>query len=70
MIFLAPFLVKMALEFGPAEVCSLMLVSCSSPGSTRFQKAGSRASPLSPVFGLLSWHRRSRHQDPASRVSR
>src|ERR1700723_1992479 len=26
MIFLAPFLVKMALEFGPAEVCSLMLV--------------------------------------------
>jgi len=26
MIFLAPFLVSVALKFGPAEVCTLMLV--------------------------------------------
>ena len=35
MIFLAPFLVKVALEFGPAEVCSLMLVGLLA-GSTLF----------------------------------
>jgi putative tricarboxylic transport membrane protein len=51
MIFLAPFLVKMALEFGPAEVCSLMLVGLIA-GSTL-----AKGSPLKgiamTVFGLL-----------------
>jgi TctA family transporter len=51
MIFLAPFLVKMALEFGPAEVCSLMLVGLLA-GSTL-----AKGSPLKgiamTVFGLL-----------------
>src|ERR1700743_1835607 len=51
MVFLAPFLVKMALEFGPAEVCSLMLVGLIA-GSTL-----AKGSPLKGVgrvvFGLL-----------------
>src|SRR6201985_421422 len=51
MIFLAPILVKVALEFGPAEVCSLMLVGLIA-GSTL-----AKGSPLKgiamTVFGLL-----------------
>ena len=51
MIFLAPFLVKVALEFGPAEVCSLMLVGLLA-GSTL-----AKGSPLKgvamTVLGLL-----------------
>src|SRR6266700_6292691 len=51
MIFLAPFLVQMALKFGPAEVCSLMLVGLLA-GSTL-----AKGSPLKgiamTVFGLL-----------------
>jgi len=51
MIFLAPFLVKVALQFGPAEVCSLMLVGLLA-GSTL-----ARGSPLKgiamTVLGLL-----------------
>jgi TctA family transporter len=51
MIFLAPVLVKVALEFGPAEVCSLMLLGLLA-GSTL-----ARGSPLKGVamtiFGLL-----------------
>jgi putative tricarboxylic transport membrane protein len=43
MIFLAPFLVKMALEFGPAEVCSLMLVGL---------LAGSTLAKGSPLKGI------------------
>src|SRR5580700_3459614 len=52
MIFLAPFLVKMALEFGPAEVCSLMLLGLLA-GSTL-----ARGSPLKgvamTVLGLMA----------------
>src|SRR5450432_449914 len=51
MTFLAPVLVQMALKFGPAEVCSLMLVGLLA-GSTL-----ARGSPLKgiamTVFGLL-----------------
>ena len=51
MIFLAPFLVRVALQFGPAEVCSLMLVGLLA-GSTL-----AKGSPLKgvamTVFGLL-----------------
>ena len=51
MIFLAPILVKAALQFGPAEVCSLMLVGLLA-GSTL-----AKGSPLKGVamtlFGLL-----------------
>jgi TctA family transporter len=51
MIFLAPFLVKVALQFGPAEVCSLMLVGLLA-GSTL-----AKGSPLKgvamTVLGLL-----------------
>src|SRR3954451_10206621 len=43
MIFLAPFLVKVALEFGPAEVCSLMLVGL---------LAGSTLAKGSPLKGI------------------
>ncbi len=51
MIFLAPFLVEIALKFGPAEICSLMLLGLLA-GSTL-----ARGSPLKgvamTVFGLL-----------------
>ena len=51
MVFLAPFLVKVALEFGPAEICSLMLLGLLA-GSTL-----GRGSPLKGVamtlFGLM-----------------
>ena len=51
MIFLAPVLVEVALEFGPAEICSLMLLGLLA-GSTL-----ARGSPLKgvamTVFGLL-----------------
>ena len=51
MIFLAPVLVKLALEFGPAEICSLMLLGLLA-GSTL-----ARGSPIKgvamTVFGLL-----------------
>ncbi len=51
MIFLAPLLVKLALEFGPAEICSLMLLGLLA-GSTL-----ARGSPIKgvamTVFGLL-----------------
>ena len=51
MIFLAPFLAKIALEFGPAEICSLMLLGLLA-GSTL-----AKGSPLKgiamTVFGLL-----------------
>ena len=51
MIFLAPLLVKVALQFGPAEVCSLMLVGLLA-GSTL-----ARGSPIKgvamTVLGLL-----------------
>src|SRR5512135_2892328 len=43
MIFLAPLLVKVALEFGPAEVCSLMLVGL---------LAGSTLAKGSPLKGI------------------
>src|SRR3569833_1620542 len=51
MIFLAPFLVKVALQFGPAEICSLMLLGLLA-GSTL-----GRGSPIKgvamTVFGLV-----------------
>jgi putative tricarboxylic transport membrane protein len=51
MIFLAPLLVKLALQFGPAEICSLMLLGLLA-GSTL-----ARGSPVKgvamTVFGLL-----------------
>src|SRR5471030_3003963 len=51
MIFLAPVLVQVALQFGPAEICSLMLLGLLA-GSTL-----ARGSPLKgvamTVFGLL-----------------
>ncbi len=51
MIFLAPVLVRIALEFGPAEICSLMLLGLLA-GSTL-----ARGSPIKgvamTVFGLL-----------------
>src|SRR4030088_3183306 len=43
MIFLAPLLVKVALQFGPAEVCSLMLLGL---------LAGSTLARGSPVKGI------------------
>jgi len=43
MVFLAPLLVKVALEFGPAEVCSLMLLGL---------LAGSTLARGSPVKGI------------------
>src|SRR6201997_2675479 len=51
MIFLSPILVKVALQFGPAEICSLMLLGLLA-GSTL-----ARGSPIKgggmTVFGLL-----------------
>src|SRR6201999_1565673 len=43
MIFLAPVLVKVAMEFGPAEVCSLMLLGL---------LAGSTLAKGSPIKGV------------------
>src|SRR6185437_8540390 len=47
MIFLAPVLVKIALEFGPAEICSLMLLGLLA-GSTL-----ARGSPLKGIAMTL-----------------
>jgi putative tricarboxylic transport membrane protein len=67
MIFLAPFLVKMALEFGPAEVCSLMLVGLLA-GSTL-----AKGSPLKgiamTVLGLLIGIVGIRHRDRQPRFT-
>jgi len=58
MIFLSPILVRVALEFGPAEICSLMLLGLLA-GSTL-----ARGSPLKGGCddrpGSHAWHRRNR----------
>src|SRR5262245_24051036 len=58
MIFLSPVLVRVALQFGPAEICSLMLLGLLA-GSTL-----ARGSPLKGGCddrpGSHAWHRRNR----------
>jgi putative tricarboxylic transport membrane protein len=51
MIFLAPFLVRVALQFGPAEVCSLMLIGLIA-GAT-LSKGSSLKGIAMTVLGLL-----------------
>src|SRR3954465_9411953 len=58
MIFLAPLLVKVALQFGPAEVCSLMLLGLLA-GSTLARGSplkGVRMTVLGLIFGLVGSH--------------